>query len=158
MPPGVEKILTLCSRGKELHLTNVTKQSITFAAGTTGAIDAKELFTVTGTVLCTIIGYVTTSLTSGGAATIQLGSSEDTDLIAAADSFDDWDAGMIAINGDCDTEVNYASVVWIFVNEYDLGYEISAATITGGAVDFYCLWTPISEDGDVVAAGSNVDL
>jgi len=160
--PGSERIVRVCGEDKGIQLMQVAHQEITFAvdagAGTGDSAIDKELFTVTGTVLCAILGICTTDLTSGGAATIELGTSEDTSILAASLGFDSLDDGFAWVTGDADTEVDFATMVWAIVDDVDLGYNIDAADMSDGVIDFYCFWVPISDNGDVVAAGSDVAL
>jgi len=159
--PGSERIVRLCGEDKGVQLMQVAHQEITFAvdagAGTGADDEDKELFVVTGTVLCAILAVCTTSL-EGAMATIQMGTSEDTSILAAALTCTTFDSGMVWVTGDADTEVDFATMVWAIVDDVDLGYNIDAADTTGGVVDFYCFWVPISDNGDVVAAGSNIPL
>jgi len=161
--PGSERIVRLCGEDKGVQLMQVAHQGITFSVdvggdGTGADNENKELFVVTGTVLAAILGICTTDLTSGGGATISLGSSEDLDFLAAALGFDSLDDGFVWVTGVADSEVDLGTMVWAIVDDVDLGYNIDTADITGGVMDFYCFWVPISDNGDVVAAGSNVAL
>jgi len=148
-------IRDFCSGKREVFTMNTDKQTITFAAGTTGAVAAKEVFQVTGLVLCTVFGICTTTLTGSG--TIAVGTVNDTDLIIAASTGASIDAGDLWIDdaaiGDAEEYAN--ALPWILTNGQDLAYEVESATLTAGVIDFYCLWYAISKGAEVVPSGSN---
>jgi len=161
--PGSERIVRVCGEDKGVQLMQVAHQEITFSVdvagdGTGADNENKELFVVTGTVLCAILAICTTDLTSADGSTIELGTSEDTSILAAALGFDSLDDGFVWVTGVAATAVDFATMVWAIVDDVDLGYNIDTADVTGGVIDFYCFWVPISDNGDVVAAGSNIPL
>lgn len=131
----------------------ITSKTITYAAGTTGAIGATTLFTVTGVVIATVFAHCTDDLTSGGAATIEVGIAGNTAAIiaqttaTAIDSGDIWDdtspASIEALANNSEK---------IVAGGTDIIQTIASNTITGGTLTYYCLWIPVSEDGNVVAA------
>lgn len=148
-----------CSQGISVELMNICKQSITFAAATTGAIAAKELFTVQGEVMMSVIGVVTTDLT--GTGSIQLGIAGATDAFLGATVGTALDTGEIfGVNTTPPTSfvTTDALPAWIYSNELDAGYEVSVGTITAGVIDFYCRWYPLTEGSTVVPAGSNASI
>jgi hypothetical protein len=154
---GGEWIAKLCKLDKALCLMECATHTVTFAAATTGDQGSHELFTVTGTVVLTVFGVCTTSLT-GASSTIALGTAASTAEIAAAFTCTNIDANMIWVNGDCDTEVLESALKWIMVDDVDVGYTIATADCTGGVIKFYCYWYPISDDGNVVTAPVDTDL
>ena len=149
-------IRDFCSGKAEVLTMNTDTQDITFAAGTTGAVAAKELFQVTGLVLCTIFGVCRgTSLTGSG--TIAVGTENNTALIIAASTATSIDAGDVWIDDTAigETEEHVGDLPWILTNGQDLAYEVESATVTAGVVRFYCLWYALSSDADVIPSGSN---
>jgi hypothetical protein len=120
----------------------------TFVTATTGAVGAHTLFTVTGNVLLSVFGVCDTSLT--GAATVEVGVAGNTAVllaqIANATTLDDGDVYV-----DADTAVGAAPIPSTFVinDGADVIMTIGSTAVTAGVVDFYCLWRPLSSDGNV---------
>jgi len=150
-----QQIKTLCGKGMGLGAI-VTEQGVTFAALTTGAVTSKRLFTVTGTVLATVIAVCDTNV--AGTGTLEVGVSGDTACIIAQttgtdiDAYDVWTAAAPATRHVITSDT--IPPVYI-LNDRHIQYTVGTGTLTGGAMKFYCLWEPISEDGDVAAAGVN---
>lgn len=128
----------------------VTK-SITYAAGTTGATGATTLFTVTGDVAVRLFAKCTSDLTSGGAATIEAGISGNTAALIAQTTATGIDSGEIWLDTGPAT-VEALPSQQILVGGTDIIQTIGTTTISGGILTYYCLWFPISTDGNVVAA------
>ena len=149
-------IRDFCAGKNEVVTMNIETNTITFAAATTGAKAAKELFKVNGLVLCTIFGEcIGTSLTGSG--TICVGTANDTDLIIGNATATSIDAGDVFIDATAigQTEEWASDLPWILTNNQDLAYEVKTATITAGVIKFYCLWYALSNDAAVVPSGSN---
>lgn len=158
---NLQWIARSCAQGMSIELMNICKQSITFAAATTGAVAAKELFTVQGEVMMSVVGVVPTAGDLTGAGSIQLGVAGATDAFLGATVGTALDAGEIfGVHTTPPTSfvVTDALPAWIYSNELDAGYEITTDTITAGVIDFYCRWYPLTEGSTVVPAGSNVTL
>src|SRR3990167_6757415 len=126
----------------------------TFVAATTGAIGQHTLFTVTGNVLVQVFGVCDTSLASGGAATLSLGTANNVaklhdDRVYTATEIDDGDlvAGSLPESPDLSTLPG----VYLLNDGADITLDILVATITAGVIDFYCLWRPLSSNGNVEA-------
>jgi hypothetical protein len=143
-----------CANGIAIELMNKCKKSITFVAGTTGAIASKELFDVTGTVMATIIGVCTADVTMTGAgATLSLGTSASVTAFIGATAGDAIDAGeLVGVHTTPPTSIVVTDSIpqWIYCKDIDLGYAVATDTLSGGAIDFYCLWYPIVEGSTVV--------
>lgn len=137
----------------------LVRGAITYVAGTTGAIGATTLFTVTGDVALTMLAAkCTTDLTSGGVATFDLGLVGATTRFGA--TFPDvtgWDAGEWL-----DSDVggySAAGTISLLENVVNTGggqrvtisanivQTIASATITGGVVRWYLQYVPLSGDG-----------
>ena len=120
----------------------------TFVTATTGATGAHTLFTVTGNVLVSVFGVCDTSL--DGAATLEVGVASNTAQllaqIANATTLDDGDVYV-----DADTEVGAGLIpsMQVLNDGTDIIMTIGATAVTAGAVDFYCLWRPLSSNGNV---------
>lgn len=121
----------------------------TFAAGTTGATGAHTVFTVTGEVIINAWAICTTDLTSGGAATVALGTATSTASLAnstTATTIDNHFVWHEAINGAGGTISNAHCV-----NE-NIILTVGTTTVTGGVLVFYATWRPLSTDGNVTVA------
>lgn len=131
----------------------ITKKSQTFSnvAGS-GAVGTIDLFTVTGLVYAKVVGICNTDLV--GAATLEVGVTGSTALsLAQIANATTLDAGEIYANA---TAAAYVAVSDTVPPENLVTTAIFATVgttnITAGQVDFYCIWRPISTDGNVVAA------
>ena len=122
----------------------------TFAAATTGAIAAHTLFTVTGNILLTIFGVVDTTITSAGAPTIEVGVTCNTAALIAQSLAASLADGEVWVDGTL-TRVGVGAVpaMQVLNDGNDVILTVATATLTAGAVDFYCLWRPLSSDGNV---------
>lgn len=129
----------------------IATKSITYAAGTTGAVGASTLFTVTGDVVVRLFAKCTSDLTSGGAATIEAGISGNTAALIAQTTATGIDSGEIWLDTGAAT-VEALPAQQILVGGTDIIQTIATDTLTGGVLTYYCLWAPLSEDGNVVAA------
>lgn len=123
-------------------------KTITFVGATTGAVGATTLFTITGTVAVNVFGFCTTDL--AGSGTIELGVSGATACLAdqqsatTIDNHDVWHDSVIAIGGQVAGHTH-------IINQ-DIIQTIATNTVSGGVMSYYCWWTPISSDGNVVVA------
>ena len=125
----------------------------TFSASTTGAVSSHTVFTVTGDVLVQVVGICKSNLTSGGAATISMGTAADVENLIALTTAVDIDLGEVWQNATPTPDVGAALTAPGPVSSgADIVIDILSATITGGQLVFYCLWRPLSSDGNVVAA------
>lgn len=123
-------------------------KTITYAAGTTGAIGTTTLFTVTGTVAMYVFGLCEVDLTGSG--TLELGVAGATAVLAnqtAATNIDVhevWHNSTLAVGGTVGNAVH--------VIDQNVIQTIATNTVTAGRITFYCFWVPVSDDGNVVAA------
>ena len=131
-------------------ITNLGLQAskaITYSALTTGATGTTTLFTVTGTVACNVFAVCSTDLTGSG--TLEVGTATSTATLCdqqaatAIDNHEIWHNAIIAVGGQVGGSAH-------IINE-DVIQTIATNTVTAGVLTFYCLWTPISTDGNVVA-------
>lgn len=129
----------------------IASKSITYAAGTTGATGASTLFTVTGTVIVNIFAVCEGDLTSGGAATIEVGISGNTAALIAQTTATGIDTGEIWLDA-APATVEAPLTDKILTNGTDIIQTIGTTTVTGGTLTYYVMWNPISDDGNVVAA------
>lgn len=127
-------------------------KAITYVAGTTGAIGASTLFTVTGTVLVRIFGVCGLTLTSGGTPTLEVGRTGGTaELLAQIADATNLATDELYLDATPTTQIEAMPSRLIISNGQDIIQTIGSATITGGSLTYYCVWAPISEDGNVVA-------
>lgn len=124
--------------------------AITFDAGTTGSIAQHTLFTVTGQVQAVVVAYCSDDVTGGGGATISVGTANVVDGLQPVTGFDALDTGMIWAGNntpsECEAETGNRGA---FVAA-DITCDILNATFTGGVVQWFCFWTPLSADATVV--------
>lgn len=112
------------------------------------------VFTVTGDVQIKVIGVVKADLTTSDAITVELGVAGNTaKLIAQVVDATGMVANEIWHDATVDATVE-ASSVWsefIISNGQDI-ILTTTGTVTAGTIAFYAYWTPLSVDGNVVAA------
>lgn len=129
----------------------IASKTITYVTATTGATGATTLFTVTGCVAVRVFGVC--GLTLVGAATLEVGISGATAVILAqiADATN-LATDEIYTDATPTTKVEALPSQLIIGNGQDIIQTIGSTALTGGVLTYYCLWAPISTDGDVVAA------
>lgn len=125
------------------------EKTVTFA-NTSGTV---TVFTVTGVVAVKISPVCITDLTSAAGANISLGTSDSTAGLVAATTATDIDAYELWYDATPTLEIEALSSepAAVLSNGGDVILTLSAQVDTG-AITFYCLWTPRSDDGLVVAA------
>jgi len=130
------------------NLGLIESKSITYVAGTTGAIGATTLFTVTGTVACNVFAICDTDLT--GTGTLEVGTTSSTAALCnqqsatAIDAHEVWHDNVLAVGGQV---AGHQHII-----DQNIIQTIATNTVTGGVLRYYCFWTPLSDDGNVVAA------
>lgn len=126
-----------------------TKQ-ITFSALTTGAVGATTLFTVTGCVAVRLFGVVSgTDVTGSG--TIEAGISGNTAALLAQTTGTALDVGEVWIDN-APATIETLPALQVIGAGQDIIQTIATDTLNAGTLTYYCLWVPISSDGNVVAA------
>jgi hypothetical protein len=95
-------------------------------------------------------------LTSGGAATIELGIAGNTAVFIAQTTATDLDATEQWKDAAPEANPGWGAVTpssrWFTVaNGADIILTVGAADLTAGDVDFACVWWPLTRDGNVVA-------
>ncbi len=133
------------------NLGLVASKAITYVTATTGATGATTLFTVTGTVAVRVFGVCGLSLS--GAATLEVGISGDTAVILAQiANATALLTDELYLDATPTTKVEALPAILIISAGQDIIQTIGSTALTAGVLTYYCLWTPISEDGNVVAA------
>lgn len=130
-----------------------------FAGGTTndqgdydGTGNPKTIFTVEGNVLLAVYAVCTTDL-AGASATISLGVAGNTALflpVTTATNIDDgeiWMDSTPAIGKPIDSLSYY-----VVADGADVIQTVATANITGGQLEYTCLWRPMSSGASVSAA------
>lgn len=128
-------------------IASVTR-TYTGAAGL-GAQGATTLFTVTGAVFARTIGYCTVDLAST-TGTIESGVVGNTAVLIAQTTASGIDVGEFWVDaGPSASETLSVNPKCITSSIIET---IATADITAGTLTMYCLWRPLSSDGNVVAA------
>ena len=143
----------------------ITKRTITFAGATAdawgndgGALDDSANFTVTGLVFAQLIAECTTSLT-GASATLEVGITGDTAIFMPTETSTQIDTGQIWFNDAANAAYGIiggetaaaGNLPEYALNGNDIILTAKTADTETGVLDFFCIWRPISDDGDVVA-------
>ena len=128
----------------------IASKAITYIGGTTGAVGATTLFTVTGTVGVRLFAVVS-GVDLTGAGLIEAGISGNTAALLAQTTGTTLDVGEIWTDTGPST-VEALPAIQLLTAGTDITQTISGATITAGTLTYYCAWFPISQDGNVVAA------
>lgn len=131
---------------------NGAKKTVTYVAGTTGAVGAATLFTVTGAVRMRLFARCTTTLTSGATPAMSIGTALKTAGLIAATDPTTIAANELWNDATSDSSVELDSATVTNVVSQNVISTIATATVTGGVMEYYCLWQPLSPDGLVVAA------
>lgn len=146
----------------------ITKKSITFAGATAnawgndgGTLDGAAIFTVTGLVFAKLIAVCPTGYDLTGAnGTLSVGISGGTTIFMPVETATQIDGGQLW----CNDAGNGTSIIIGEegtaagnLPEYalcgtDIILTVATANVTGGQLDFYCIWRPISSDGNLVAS------
>ena len=128
---------------------NTLEQDITFSSST-GTV---SVFTVTGDVLIRLIPVITTDVVPDSAANIRLGIVGNTDAMIVDSAAAGLDARGIWIDQTPDNEIESDERIrgYIVTDGNDVVMTLSAQ-INSGVIRFYCFWTPLSSDGNVVNA------
>lgn len=120
----------------------------TFVAGTTGAVGAHTLFTVTGNCLVQVFAICDTDL-AGATATVEVGVAGNTAALIAQTTATDIDDGDNWVDATPEVGVSAIPGTFIVNDGADIILTIGTAAISAGVLDFYCLWRPLSSDGNI---------
>jgi len=138
--------------GNHIPITNLgltASKAITYSALTTGAIGATTLFTVTGDVAVRVFAVCSTLL-AGANATLEVGVAGGTALLIAQTTGTDIDAGEVWIDA-APALIENLPAIKIVAEGADIIQTIATDTLDSGVLTYYCVWTPVSSDGNVVA-------
>jgi len=140
-------------------LSNVTEIEVTFAGATGNAIgndggtlDPYTLFSVTGTVVMDVIGVCDTLVASAGGGTIEVGTAINTaGIIALTTASAIGVAGEIWHDASPDSSIEGIAIITPKVVTQDVILTTKTADVTAGVIKFYCMWSPLSQDGNVTS-------
>lgn len=139
-------------------LANGVKKTITFTGGTAntigdydGTLMPFDIFTVTGDVMCLVVGVCKTTLV--GAATLEVGVTDATAaILAQITNATTLVANEVYADASPTLAEGVATRYHFIGGGLDIIGTIGTANITAGKIDFYCFWKPLSTDGSVTAA------
>jgi len=123
----------------------------TFNATATGAY---AIFTVTGDVIVRLIPVCTTAVvTVGNVGTISVGIAGNVAFLNPVIVGDLLAAREIWHDATPDSEIELLSTMKevIITDGNDIQIDLLVAAFTSGVIRFYCIWTPLSADGSVIA-------
>jgi hypothetical protein len=152
---GNEVIVAAAAIGVNVGIFRAARGNYNFTDDT-GAQGAYTIFTVTGDVyIQQIYGACKVALTSGGAATIELGIAGNTAALIAQTTATDLD--QYELWQDATPEANPGVIIllgrsWLVQNGTNIIFTIGTADLTAGDITFYCNWVPLSANGNLVAA------
>ncbi len=153
-------VRTLAGGGVNALASNHVAVTANMASATWNTAASHEVFTVTGAVRMWLWVLCTDTLTDAAdAADIQLGVAGATNaFIAATAAAGKGGSGLAAGEAWCDatpaeTYGNASSLILdkIVSGGLDVGYEITGAALTGGSLEFHCVWVPLDGTGNVEA-------
>lgn len=134
----------------------VVEKTLAFTgASGLGAVGTADLFTVTGTVIVSIVAVCTEDLV-GGSATIEVGTAgiagHTADIIAQTTATDIINLEIWHDNSP-DSDIEGTGILLNkIINQADIKATIGAQPITDGTIKFILTYTPISDGATVVAA------
>ena len=124
-------------------------KSTTFAGGA-GPV---TLFTVTGTVIVNVVCVCLVSVTIPGAETIEVGTTAAPAVLIAQVLGSNIIAGEIWHDATPDAEIELSSVVQeSIISDSNNIVLTQSGNVDTGTLEFYCFWSALSADGNVVAA------
>jgi len=144
----------LVSRLNSTLLDNKLESSVTFVATTTGkfATGTFKIADVTGVVAVQLVGVCTVDLVSAGGGTLEIGTALSTAGLIAQTVATTIDVGDIWHDANADASIELVTVATTKIVTQDINYVIGTADISAGAITWYILWSPISDDGLVELA------
>jgi hypothetical protein len=121
-----------------------------------GAAGALTIFDQTGDVMLQVIAWVKDTVTSLGAATIELGVAGDTAALIALTAKTNLVTGRLWHDSTPTTTIEAidfdgARSFFLPNGPRDIILTIATADLTAGDIEFYCLWRPLSAGASVVA-------
>lgn len=119
-----------------------------------GSQGLHRIYTLTGDVLVSIFGVCRQTLL-GATATIEVGVAGDNDVIipvTTATNLTNYEIWYDASPTATVEAYEMAANTIVVSNGRNIELYIGTADLTQGSIDFYCFWSPLASDGNVVAA------
>jgi len=133
----------------------VVRKTIVFDGGAGKGLSGSPipLFTVNGSVYVLVVAFCTESTAVSGAATIEVGISGATATLIAQTLASLILNGLVWFDTSPAAIEPQASLGGAFIaGGADIIGTVGTANITDGTVTWCCFWTPLSDDGNVIAA------
>jgi len=123
------------------------KKTITFVTATTGAVASTKIFTVTGACLVSCFATCSVDLTGTG-ATIEVGITGTTNLLIDTTTCTAIDAGEMVVTTTPATSYAITDFTKKVIST-DINLKVTTHTVDAGVLTIYCLFTPLTDDGNV---------
>ena len=131
----------------------LVKKTVTFAGGAgTGAVGTVALYTVTGDVLVNIFATCSSDLISAGSGTVEAGLVGNTAGLIAQVAATAIDNNEVWTDATPTTIEALATSPRIIAGGQDIMVTVATGDVTGGVLNFYCLYRPLSTGASIVAA------
>lgn len=147
--PAAAALVTPANKAANDGTGVVTALAATALTG--GLTPTATLFDVTGVVQVKVFARCTESL-AGASATVAVGTAINTTGLLATTTGTDIDVNEIWHDNAPDASVELGSVLTEKLVAQDITQTVATAAVTDGTLIYYCIWTPVSADGNVVAA------
>lgn len=126
-----------------------SKLTKTITLGTGATPVTESLFWVTGEIECYVLGFVDTTVLSGGALTISVGVSGAVDSLIPTTPKGNLLSGRVWVDATA-ASCRPSPAVHTISNGSNILHYIDVAAATNGAITYYCWWRPLSSDGNVL--------
>ena len=137
-------------------LPHLVTKAVVFDGATTNGIgdfagtsNPYTLFTVTGTVAMSVIGVCSVNLASTGGGTEEVGTALTTAGLIAQTTATDIHANDIWHDATPDASIEAITILVPKIVAQDVILTTGTADVETGAITFYCMWAPLSADGNV---------
>lgn len=132
----------------------IARKTVAFDGSTGGGeVGTVNLFTVTGSVIALVIGSCSEDLVSIGGGDVEVGTSALTTAFIANTAAGNIDTGEIWVDGTPTATECWTSGFGCMVGGgLDIILTVATGDVTDGTIVFTCFWTPLTDDGYVVAA------
>lgn len=136
-----------------------TSKNMVFAGATTndpgdltGTGNPATLFTITGAVRLKLLAICRADLTSAGGGTLAVGTTAVPAGLIPVTTATTIDLNDIWFDATPTTTLEPTTVLTDNIVTANVIQTVATADITAGEIDYYAMWYPLSDDGNVVAA------